>query len=1216
MKRGGYGKPWRPPADGWGVPRKTFLGGLYQHLRPGLNGLDKYINVTSNPLQDNQVGPPVTRFAPNGSGPDTCEDHPDNGLPKIPWIGLGDNQYLLSQLPNTFTKQGTSDRGNLGLQRGFKNVQAVRQWHGAPGWLSHNSPCNDIFCVTETTDGNGAHPGDTGYVPTYTTSSYESPLGAADQTKYLTYAVNIAFSYYRGPFLNTWLSNVASASGSRTADANSGKLTSSISTTETDTTQTRTWDGSSWVLGPVYTTRNITNGVGNTYFGDGNVYQNFPSGGATVLDGICTPDVHCALPVTPMGLPFMDGSDNVSIDGVISGWNASFRPLLLDPSLFATIMGPGGGSIELMPPITDPNNYSGSATNTYNPAPGAVGSDGGLEGPSTEVLSISWSKTNTTFTWSVTYLFTPGAHVGESADNYSFTGTLTLSNANTSASVNSDRDHLLSFWPLNDDALYPPRTDGIWQVAPLMSRDEVESNVNPIGFNPYYVDDLRSPIVDINGNSPFTSPVNPPPVGWTYAPGNNASYSPATDLLGVYVPGTTVASDDSHPAQAWLPTYAQTAWLDPNAYGFRFPAGKDNGNSAASDLVQYALTGKIFGMPMPTAFSSGESALQGPGPTMTGAYENFFDYRAVIWKMCQWFDEGGGGPYADLYIWGYGEWLQDAISRTGAQLPQCATQWTNNADAMRFPAYAFLIQGDKQLYAVPGGFPGPSSDGFAAFRGDAVWGQKCMEIGELWPSQNFFRPAGADRFAFDESLVYCFDGTTLTDSSGTVQSGLTKTGIWGGQSASGFYDGFTTDGSGVVTLGTKILDVPAAWTSASGDFAYAFGQLRYPTAPAILGRDHITSLTDNHDGTVTIQLDVAEDWLLTGDAIDTCSTAITYDSNGNRVSETMSVVASNKTVTRIDATHFKITASLASLAGSVYIVAHGGPAWEWDDNGRKGDFVMLDWTFDYRTPGEIARLTGAVDCSGGSIALSPTTAGYLGFSAFNQVQHQLATGLPFKPCCEMVIAITPNGETWTNGIVLPFPATFNFDDRYGARWQMEIEQAMTDLLWQAPHTPCSGSVPTDITDTAPTGVVMEMDDGTCKASYFTYSESGSSTYHFVYAHAPLVEARITVPNYGGNSETDTAPPSPTGIGYTSPVTSSSGVQPPGMIGYDPTTGNPVGAWTFWGYRLTIEGTCPGGCRFDYVGMENLPCVTSYAPAPPAAPADSNTAEGYTAEGLT
>ena len=122
MLRGRYGSPYRPPPDGWSVPPKTFFGGLYQHLRAALNGLPKFVNNTQTQLQQNQVGSPVMRPSPAPSGGAGCESHPNNGLPQIPWIGTGNDQYrpyhLGGSLGNTYVQQGTNDLGNNALDNG------------------------------------------------------------------------------------------------------------------------------------------------------------------------------------------------------------------------------------------------------------------------------------------------------------------------------------------------------------------------------------------------------------------------------------------------------------------------------------------------------------------------------------------------------------------------------------------------------------------------------------------------------------------------------------------------------------------------------------------------------------------------------------------------------------------------------------------------------------------------------------------------------------------------------------------------------------------------------------------------------------------------------------------------------------------------------------------------------------------------------------------
>jgi hypothetical protein len=730
----------------------------------------------------------------------------------------------------------------------------------------------------------------------------------------------------------------------------------------------------------------------------------------------------------------------------------------------------------------------------------------------TATLAITVSRSATVYSWDIQIsCWTFDGSINNIVLNY--TGSLTLSNPNTASSLYTDLKSLLGYWNLADDGQYPPRTDGLWQVAPLMSRDEAQQDVSPVGFNQYYMDDLSNPASDSNGYAP-----------WSTAPGSSQTGGQWHVVSGQ--------------AGDWTPTWNQRAWFDPNAYGWAYAAGEDGSNSTSTGLVQFAETGVVLG-----------------GPSTTGT-QNYFDFRAVIWKSCLYTSDGGS--YVDWYIYGWGQWLTDAIAATGAQLPLTATQWTNNWNAYNRPPYAWLVHGDQQVYDQDG-TPSPDYD-MQPPRPDALWAQKCVEFADLWPSYNFFRPAGPDKFAYDETTVCCVSGLTTAGTGGTFTSQdytgssitLTPTSgsIWGGPSVGGFYD-ITVSGS-TVTLGTKRYSVPSDWTTRSGDAGTCFGMLRFTkdgaTVPAIIGRAAVTV----SGATASFTLPQTAFGL---NAAGTESVDI-YNAS-------MTLLASSVTATRSGSgdspTQFTTATAYPTAA---WVIIHGAPDWCWDDNGRKGDFVYLDWTWNYRLPGEVSRLAGQTDCSGNTPPSGSPSAPVSAYSGFTQTQNAIA----FKPCCAMAICISPNGETFTNGVTYPFPSTFAFDDRYGARWQAEIESVMVPSWWQTPHTPCglSGS--------------WSMDDGTCRTS------GDGVTY---YAHYPLVEARISVPTNGGYSGTETAPTPPTGIGYLSPVTNVGGLGAPGMIGFDPSSGNPSPAWTVWGYRANIEADC--GCAFGYADIENLPC---------------------------
>jgi hypothetical protein len=1133
MTRGGFGIPYRPPCDGWPNPRKLYLGGLYQHFQSSLNGLPQFTNTTQVPLQPNQVGPPVTRIAPDHSGANSCEQYPDNGLPRMPWIGLADSQglppILGGTLNNTFTQEGTNNKARC-RQRGEKWVQAKRQWHGILPWSSHDAhPCSSVFCA------NG--------------SSYEPYQSTPTQTKYLTvgYDYHTSADYNHASSSGTVVySDVMSLTGSRSVDALSGKLTSSLLSTEL---------ALSGAMPPI-TLTNVSGGSGDTMTNGATTHH--ASGVSTWIDSQAAVDYHCS------NASFAGaGITPISLDDFVSQWNRT-KAGDITTELYGWL--PTDTSVmPAMPAVSSLASYDSGAlafsqTTSY--------------GTTNWTARIQWTRTDTTYSWAAYFTSDPP----QAAWDYSLpvhlstSGTITLSSPNTSASVYSDLKNLMAYWRLNDDGQYPWRTDGVWQVAPLVSREEA-GNTSPLGWNTATVDDLRLPITDPNGNAPWTSPQDPPPPYWIYAADNNDSN------------GRPPSDPDYSEPEAWLPTFQQMAWFDPSAYGFTFPDGRSAQNSQASAWRQYALTGKVLGMPMPQAFTDENSYwyIAGFSAPAGADFQNFFNFRAEVWSACQ-YDDPSGGTFIDFYEQGYGQWLYDAIAATGAQLPHCATQWTNNFQALSLPAYAYLRQADKQTYDLSG-TPGPDSD-FTAQNGDALWALKCAEVDELWPSYDCARPAGDDKFALDETAIYCSDGTVLTDRYGNGLTSLTLEGTWGGPCVNGWYDGAAVDAGGALRLGAKLFGVPSDWQSASGDNATVFGRLRWPdNTPSLLGRAAITV-----SGT---RYTFAAAHTAFGLAAAGTEAVDVYDAG-------MALLASNVTATRVSDTMFTLPTNYPT---AVWVTIHGAAAWYWDDTQRKGDFTAYQWLADYRTNSEAGRLAGVLDCSGAQVARPPANYGFQATSALaaaasagNQLawsadNFQAQGGIQFNPCTPMIIAITPNAETWPNAVVIPFPDAFSFDERYGAKWQCEIEQAMIDPLWQPPHQPCGTQG----------GDTWTMDDGNCHQD--APNDAGGDD--MFYAHFTVFESRITLPPNGGPAQNETAPalPAPLTLGCISPVENSAGTLPPGQIGFDPSTGNPLPAWTAWGYRETIEdNACEGACRFSYQLDENLACVKSFAPAAqPTAP---------------
>ena len=1202
-KRGAFGKPYRHPPAGWPKALPPYPS-VYAHKNPALNGLAKMVNTTSVQLIPGLVGRPLTRPANVDMGGSSCEYADENGMLHQPWIGLDSNSFLTSDLPgmNQFTQRGTNDKGKQCRLQGWKAVQARRSWHGIFPMTCHDGGAiNDQICATQVTDANGVAPGDTGYVATYNYTNWESYQGTPSQIRYLKVNYDCAFEH-----------KVQNFGGGSIFEHITGRLTGSVSVDEFSGLITRALTSAGTELVPdssdptsTPATKTILNGAGNINYYSGTVY--FANGLVAALDAMTGEDFRSVLPKVPFGV--MGG---VRLDEIAKGYDG---------------VPPAGYVLTPMPPVTDQDNYSGSGSLNY-------------PGVQLQTISLSWSRTSTTLTFS----FEGHDNSGGADGTGTFSGTIWLSDANCSDDINSDIDNLLSFWPLTDDNLYPWRTDGFLQLCPLVTRDETGGTVSLLG-DPYPVNDLRAPIADAQGRAPFTT-ANPDaiPPFWTYAPGNKDDYGNSPGDPGYNVAGTN-----------WTSTYTQMPWFDVSAFGFRFLAGRDSTNCAATDFVQFALTGKIFGMPMPLAFMHPDSGLLQPGftPPAKYDYQNFFDYRATVWEVCLHTSPLDGTQSADWFVKGYGQWLYDVILKTGAQLPHAATQWTDKQTATFIPPYHFRSRG---------------------VAGIADMATKYAEIQEIWPSYDFARPAGADKFLYEETLVFYYDGGILNelslDSSGnevplTSDPGV-GTGIWGGKSVDGFYTGCSLDiTTGVLTLGTKVFNVPSDWASRSDDTTLAFGKLRFPTAPAIWGRMNVVGVADATAARVlttgaltTLGLDIPQ-----AETVDICAADMTVlasaviptrinawvaataytigqiiiDAAGNLQRCTTAGTSGGSAPTwntggttadggtlvwtfalagsfAVDTT-FTVPTALGTIATAKFIVSHGATNYEWDDNQRKGDFAVFDWVADRRTSPEVSRGASTTDCGGHTPPTGwPTssTGGYSGYKSWHQTQFEKSFALAYNPCAPLVLCISNNGEYWgqphvtvggviyaKSSITIPFldegytfhvpgetsdrTTPFHFDDRFGALQNIEIEQAEADRLWQTPHTKC-GLDPTD------PFASWKMDSGNCTGDY---------------AHFPFVEARVTVPNNGGFGGTDVAPTPPGGIGYGDitvypPATNL--LSPPGPVGWhgspvDPDFGELKTAFTSFLYRIVIESSscAPASCAFDYVGAENLGCYTIYSP---------------------
>ncbi len=506
------------------------------------------------------------------------------------------------------------------------------------------------------------------------------------------------------------------------------------------------------------------------------------------------------------------------------------------------------------------------------------------------------------------------------------------------------------------------------------------------------------------------------------------------------------------------------------------------------------------------------------------------------YQICTSFDEPGifqygwGRSVVDFAQNGIGTVSYDSETSSyittfsgGIGIPLNATQWTNLATGLQYGPGGWIFYNHNPSWQNCAGYiysPAP-----------VCIAQKWAETKMPFPSENFFRPAGLDRFAYDENNVYSISASsggvlgvgstvTLETTFDCASASLSSTsGLWGGPAVGGFYEIALAIGN-VITLGTLVYTVPSDWASgsyiydfgtdtATSDGAYTFGLLRFSTGSgdprAILGRASISAVAE-YDS----EADVTE---LTTDTLTTLGLLQTGNDMVDIYDATMTLLSSNQAVTRIDDTHFTVPVAHSAVTSAAWIMSHGAPHYYWNDQYPKGDYVYTDWTLWPRQVCEPQRINAIAETCAESDGCSgcPSTETVYNFpiSTFTQT----AECLPFTPCQPAGICISPSAEDFANGKTFGF-STINFDEQYGSGWQAQIQQVMYDLYYQQPHYPAQGSSCT------PAPFQWIADDGSCEVP-------GSGPPKVLYfPHAAMVECRITLPDNGGAGGDESAPALP------------------------------------------------------------------------------------------
>jgi hypothetical protein len=322
-----------------------------------------------------------------------------------------------------------------------------------------------------------------------------------------------------------------------------------------------------------------------------------------------------------------------------------------------------------------------------------------------------------------------------------------------------------------------------------------------------------------------------------------------------------------------------------------------------------------------------------------------------------------------------------------APLPMSATQWTDKVDGadMRGRGAHIIQYGGGQYGSAS---PGPI---------DGVIVQKWAETLVKWPSINFARPAGRDRYLVDETAVVCgsLSGYDLTLDDPATLTG--KIAI-----ADGVYQ--ITGGSGTAyTVGDRIYDNLIAFDGVA--------QLRFPSARSIISKLNVTAVQTS-PGLVTVTAS-GKHWLKRGGTeFDT----VTFTGIGGLTTATASVTSD---------TEFTVSGTLVTSPSTGTISDGGESLAAYDTTCSKNTFLARVWKSDFSTPGDPWSVTET------EVTLSPIA------------RHPT------------VLYSSPN-DTFPHGYSIPW-GTITPDMCYGAQWSARFDQVIFDPFWQPNHVPCGHS---------------------------------------------------------------------------------------------------------------------------------------------------------------
>jgi hypothetical protein len=633
-----------------------------------------------------------------------------------------------------------------------------------------------------------------GFLSTDAPGVPHDPTQGPDQTKYLTATYSANYTWMDkviwGNNVGTVSTNRTAVVGSRSVARTTGIITNGVSVHEV--VQTRWENGcdsqgnSTFIIGQI---EDHTNCVGtSTHIWPTDTDTSAPPCPFTyttqtnVNPTTRQPDIAADLATMPYNL-----TDIPMVDQLIAFWNEAFPPV--SPAL----------------PVskgTNPNGFSLNLTST---------SLDGAGNPYT--LSLSVSRSNTSYSWNIAaYLPEPDPD----GQNLNYFGSITLSNPYTAQECYQDFLTALGQWNLSDFTLSALRTDENLAHAPCVMFDEVGAT-SPLGFN-CSMDDYSVGLVnDENNNTPASAALTPEQAA---TQNNDDVGSP---------PSSPIFQTGN--GQQYIPTWAQTAWQDPNNYVWQAPDGQYFQTASGTALPD----GSASGATLITPLRNGSIVAH----TTPGSDRHFW-FGAV--NYARLFDENSGSTWIPQ---SYGNFSDTAL---------CPL-------TMRWLA-PFEEQYDGEQ---AGGTPLPGNYPQAFFRQDAregslIVGGKFVQAVQDWPAVNFTRPCGNDKWLVDQTTVCCITASASGSFTVTAAGVSLAPGAAGGLAVGnniisddptygGVYQitGISGSGPWTISVGSKLASLPAGFSLVSageaGDGMAHLGRQRFPSAAATCGSE-----TPQHTG--------------------------------------------------------------------------------------------------------------------------------------------------------------------------------------------------------------------------------------------------------------------------------------------------------------------------------------------------------------------------------